>query len=314
MDERTPLTRLSMLAARRPILLFLLLTFGLAYPAMSLVLLAQYGIIPGASVPARLGLDLERTASLLMLFLGLFPAALLVTALEGGRPAVHVLFRRAFKWRIGLAWWLAVVVALPASTVVIALLLGDTLQVPSASVLAWEVVEIAVGFLLINLWEETAWTGFLQTRLERRHSFFVASILTAVPFAAIHMPLQLINGNTEPAGLAQAFVLYLILGSIVRPLFGIVLRGSGDSVMAAALMHTFFNRSNNIDGIVADLLAGPNRSLAALLATLLLTIGLGLFVRHRLTRAYRHELDEHASATTTSSTAPGARVGHGWIA
>jgi uncharacterized protein len=310
----TPRSWLRMQATRHPIRLFLALAFGFAYPLMFLVILAQRGVIPGGALPAMVGLDMERTASLLLTLLGLLPAAVLVTALEGGWPAVQALFSRSFRWRIGLVWWLVVVAALPAMSIALAVLLGDTLRMPSAGVLAWEMVEIAVAFLLINLWEETAWTGFLQTRLERRHRFFVAAALTVVPFAAIHMPLQLINGNADPAGLAQAFVLYLILGIIVRPLFGIVLRGSGDSVMAAALMHTFFNRSNNIDGIVADLLAGPNRSLAALIATLLLTIVLGIAIRHRLTRAHRQELDELTSAAVASSATPDTHIGHGQVA
>jgi uncharacterized protein len=84
----------------------------------------------------------------------------------------------------------------------------------------------------------------------------------------------------------------MILGLIFRPLIGMVLRGSGESVFAAALMHTFFNRSNNSDGIVADLLTGPNRPLAALIATVLLTIVLGFAIRRKLSRTYRQELDK----------------------
>ena len=44
--------------------------------------------------------------------------------------------------------------------------------------------------LLINLWEETAWAGFAQSRLMARHGLMVGSLLTAVPFAAIHIPMQ----------------------------------------------------------------------------------------------------------------------------
>ncbi|HEU5087639.1 MAG TPA: CPBP family intramembrane glutamic endopeptidase [Roseiflexaceae bacterium] len=242
-------------------------------------------------MPERFGIDLEEAASLLMTVLGLLPATLVVTALEGGRPAVTTLLRRMTRWRIGLVWWLVVVAALPATTIVLALLLGDTFRMPDAGVLANEVMSTAVAFLLVNLWEETAWSGFLQTRLERSHSFFVAAFLTAIPFGAIHLPLKIINGASSAGELAQAFVLYVVLGLIVRPLFGLILRGSGDSVLAVALMHTMFNRSNNVDGIAADLLVGSNRSLAALIATLILTLVIGISIRRKLTRAYRLQLD-----------------------
>lgn len=286
------LARLRSFATQHPLVLFLTVAFGFVFPLMALPILAQHGIIPGASLPARFGLNMERAASALIILPGLVLATVVVTALEGGRAALLQLFRRVVRWRIGLAWALIIVAALPATTVALAVLMGDTLRTPSIGVLVGEVGEVLVAFLLVNLLEETAWSGFFQSRLERRHSFFVAAALTAVPFAAIHMPLQVINGNTSLSVLAQTLVLYIIFQGLAgRPLVGMVLRGSGDSVLAAALMHTFFNRSNNADGIAADLLSGPNRPLAALLATLLLAVVLGLVMRYKLTRAYRQELD-----------------------
>ena len=289
----TPLAELRALAARRPIALFLALAFGLAYPIMALGILAKYGVIPGASLPARFGMDLEEAASGAMVLLGLLPATVLVTALEGGRPAVRALFRRIFRWRIGLVWWLGATAALPAITVAIALLLGDAVRAPGAGVLAREVVAIAVAFLFVNLWEETAWAGFLQTRLERRHNLFVAALLTGIAFGAIHLPVRIISGETAlaPAALATTMAIVTIFGCVVRPLIGVVLRGTGDSVFAVALLHTFFNRSNNVDGIAADLLVGTHRSDAALLAWVLLTVVVGVAIRRRLGRAHRQELD-----------------------
>lgn len=294
-----PRTGFRALAERHPIGVFLVMTFGLGYALSTLVILAQHGLIPGAALPGRFGLDAERAASLLMLLVGLFPAALLATALDGGRPAVRALVRRMLRWRVGLGWWLVAVAALPLTTVALATLLGDTLRVPGASVLAREVVASLVAFLLINLWEEAAWAGFLQTRLEQHHNFFVAAFLTALPFAAIHLPLQVINGNTTPAGIAVTFVALVILGSIVRTLIGAVLRGTGDSLLLAGLLHTSFNRSNNVDGLAADLLVGPNRQLAALLAVVLLTVLIGLRLRARLGRRYRQTLDDLNGETTS---------------
>jgi uncharacterized protein len=286
-----PPTGLRGLATRYPLTLFLVWALGVAYASSGLVLLARQGVIPGGSLPTRLGLDYERAAVLPMMFLGLLPATLLVTGLEGGRPALGALFRRVVRWRVGLVWWLLAVVALPLTTIVLATVLGDSLRMPSLSVLAGEVVSIAIAILLVNIWEETAWAGFFQTRLERRHNFYIAALLTAIPFAAIHMPLQVINGMTKPMDLAVQFMLLVIFSFIFRSLLGTVLRGAGDSVLVVGVLHTFFNRSNNTDGIVADLLLGSNRQMAALLATTLLTIVMGVIMRRRLSRAYRQELD-----------------------
>lgn len=189
------------------------------------------------------------------------------------------------------------VVALPLLTVVIAVLLGDAWTLPSGQTLWRELIAIAIALLLVNLWEEAVWAGFLQTRLERRHSFFVAAALTAIPFAAIHLPLRVITGAIRSAAdLGLNFLLLLVLGLVVRPLMGLVLRGAANSLMLVGLTHTLFNQSNNTDGIAADILAGDSRQNAALLATLGLTILLVLILRRRLSRSYRLELDRAKQA------------------
>jgi membrane protease YdiL (CAAX protease family) len=281
------------LVSRHPIAAFLLLALGSVYLMSIIPILMTFDVIPGKAVPARLGIDLDRaTAGVLTFFL--FGSALLVTYLDGGRLAVRELFRRILRWRVSIVWWLVAIVALPLLTVIIAVLLGDLSTLPSRNVLWREVVGIAVALLLINLWEEAAWAGFVQTRLERRHSFFVAAALTGIPFAAIHMPLQVITGETRSAwDFAVNFTLLAVLVIIVRSLFGMVMRGAANSLLLVGLTHTFFNRSNNSDGIAADILpSGDSRQLAALLATAVLAVVLGLILRSKLSRSYRRELDE----------------------
>ena len=286
-------TRLKALVSRHPIAAFLLLALGSVYLMSIIPILMTFDVIPGKAVPARLGIDLDRaTAGVLTFFL--FGSALLVTYLDGGRRAVRQFFRRILRWRVGIGWWLVAVIALPLLTVIIAVLLGDASALPSRNVLWREVLGIAIAFLLVNLWEEASWAGFMQTRLERRHNFFVAAALTGIPFAAIHMPLQVITGETRSAlDFAVNFTLLAVLVIIVRSLFGMVMRGAANSLLLVGLTHTFFNRSNNSDGIAADILrGGDSRQLAALLATAVLTVVLGLILRSRLSRSYRRELDE----------------------
>jgi hypothetical protein len=146
---------------------------------------------------------------------------------------------------------------------------------------------LAVNFLLVNLWEETAWAGFLQTRLEHRHNLVVAALITAVPFAVAHLPLALFTGVTT-GSLAASLLLYLILGLLVRPMLGVVLRGTRDSVFAVALLHSVFNRTNNDNGIAAQLLDGKTRTLTMLIAVVVLTAVTAVTIRRRLTRRTAH--------------------------
>jgi uncharacterized protein len=271
---------------------------------MSLAIMAQYGIIPGRSLPQLIGLDLERAASTLLV-ISLISATFLTTALHGGRPAVKVLLRRIVRWRVRPVWWLVAVIALPTSTVILAVAFGDSTHIPTGGVIVREVLSITIALLLVNLWEETAWAGFLQSRLEHRHNFFVAAALTAIPFAAVHVPLRIINGQaTTPQTAGIAFLVLLVFSFLIRTLSAwscVVLPTASCSPPPPT---PSFNRSNNIDGIAADILQGSNRPIAALLAATLTTVVLGICLRTKLRRSYREALDEAEDQAPTRTRQP----------
>ena len=248
---------------------------------MALPVLADHGVIPGGWMPQGPGLDTERIASVLLVFVALLPAAIWVTWAADGPAGVRVLVSRMLRWRIGVGWWLLVLAGLPTLTLAFALLLGDTVQpVDVAPFVAGQVAGLLVNLLLINLWEETAWSGVVQTRLERRHGPVRAALLTAVPFALAHLPLHFI-GDFTLGSLLTALVTLLIVCSLVRLMIGVFLRGTHHSILAVAVLHTMFNRSNNDEGLIAGLLAGEGRKLAGLLAVLVLTATIAYITRRR---------------------------------
>jgi membrane protease YdiL (CAAX protease family) len=271
--------------------------------------LAQYDVLPGKDLPGKVGLTMEEAASFLLVVV-IFGTALAVTAAAEGAEGVRILFRRMTRWRVALRWWLFAILAMPVATVVLATAMGDHATIPAPSVLAGEAVAFTVAFLVANLGEEGTWAGFMQTHLERRHAFLTAAVLTAAPFALVHMPLRVISGEAKTvAELAVSFVVLFVFAVFFRTLIGSVARGASNSVLLAAVTHTFFNRSNNLGGIVDDILAGPNRQLAALSAAVVLSVALSLLTRHRLTRDYRRVLDdaEHAILPTAPSNVRSAR-------
>jgi hypothetical protein len=113
-------------------------------------------------------------------------------------------------------------------------------------------------------------------------------MLTAVSFAAIHMPLQVINGVMAPADLAAAFAFLAGLGIVFPSMMGLVMRGAANSLLAVGLM---FNRSNNTNGVAALLLDGTHRQVAALIATVVLTVTLAFLLRGRTGPPERRRLD-----------------------
>lgn len=276
---------------RHPVASYLVLALTGSSVLLGAMVLVDRGVLPGRGLPGRVGADMEEAASL-VLVLTLLAAALFVTYVEGGRPAVATLARRATRWRVPWRWWAVAVLAIPATSVLLALAFGDRFVAPDGRTLVGEAVSVVLALLLANLAEETAWAGFLQTRLERHHGFFTAALFTAVPFALVHLPIRVVAREiTGPGDVVGNLVALLVLCAVIRILLGAVLRGARNSVLLVAVTHLFFNRSNNTDGIVADLLDGDARSPTALLASLLVTVTLCLALRRHLTRDGRAALD-----------------------
>jgi membrane protease YdiL (CAAX protease family) len=159
----------------------LIVIFGLVWPGLGIPRLAGYSV-----APERLDLVLSAMA-----FVVLFGAAVLVTAVVGGRPGIRRLLAGIVHWRIGVGRWLLVAGALPALTLAVAGATG-TLHSPPEGWLRMGVTYLVTGLvggaLLTHVWEEAAWAGFVQQRLMKRHGLLVGSLLTAVPFALIHVP------------------------------------------------------------------------------------------------------------------------------
>jgi hypothetical protein len=89
------------------------------------------------------------------------------------------LFKRISRWRFGVAWWLAVLVGLPVLTVVSTLILSGSLESIDPSKLFWDQLRLLlINFLLVNLWEETAW-ALLNGELYRLGILIAVVVLIA---------------------------------------------------------------------------------------------------------------------------------------
>lgn len=89
-----------------------------------------------------------------------------------------------------------------------------------------------------------------------------------------------------------AFGGLLALGVGMRLLLGVFLRGTGDSLLAAGLLHAIYKACNNEGALVDGMLDRADQNLAAPIALVLVTGIAAAVLRRRLTRQYRrHELD-----------------------
>ena len=231
-----PPGRIRAIAVRRPVLAYCLFAVGLSVSLIAALLIADVSIIPGK-------------AAQLVIVPG---TALLITAWISGRTGVRRLLASLIHWRIGIARWLLVLLAVPVFTLAIAAATG-TLEAPPKG---W--LDIATTYLLsllvllitANLLEEMAWTGFVQTKLVERHGLLRGALLTAVPVFAIHLPLSyetngLYDTRWEDAMLNWGLLLAALL--FFRYLAGVLMLETNGSVLAVGVLHASFNASGGMD-------------------------------------------------------------------
>src|SRR5215203_1166380 len=252
--------------ARRPLTGFLVIALGLSWLLFSIPILAFHGVIPGADLPV----EVFALASTLLIML---PTALWVTWITDGRAGVRALFDRVFRWRFGTGWWLVVLFGLPVIALLLGLIFGGSLQTADLGlVLIKQLGLIVLAVAVINLWEETVWAGFFQTRLEARFNFVVAAVLTALPFAGVHVPLLLLDDQVSALSLLRGVAGLLILGIVIRLLMGVMLRAALDSVLAVGILHQIFDASNNNGALVDSILDGADAGNMTQFAAAILTV------------------------------------------
>jgi membrane protease YdiL (CAAX protease family) len=259
------------------------------------LLLSQsgFGVLPFA-------LPWQLFGSLMSIF-GLALPAFLVTAAKDGKAGVRDLLRRVLRWRVGVRWYLLALLGLLVVT-----LLGAIPFLGAAPLQAlahnWTLLftvflpGVLIPFLVVNLWEETAWTGFMQHTLQERRGPVLASVMVAPFFALIHMPGFFVAGfisdektplSEFPAVLVQVGIL-AVFATFIRVLIMWLYNGSGRSVLIVALFHSAFNMTNG-QKLTPELLHLPEGLASAIpsVVVMVLAVVLVVFTRGRL--AYEPE-------------------------
>jgi membrane protease YdiL (CAAX protease family) len=190
---------------------------------------------------------LPQAPFLIVLNLVLLAAALLLTRWTDGPGAAGRLLARVARWRFSPWRYAVILLGMPAATIGVAAAIG-TANIPDnwlAFGLTYLFQTIVFGALLLNLWEETAWTGFLQSRLMDRHGLLIGSLLTAPWFLAVHIPLSFAPGWTWANAVAN-LALLIVIAPVMRYLLGMHYLDTGASVLAVGLQHAAFNASADL--------------------------------------------------------------------
>lgn len=217
------------LMTRHPLASF----FVLAY-AISWVLWTPL-VVSGDGSPTGFGV-------LLVLLGSLVPSsvAIVLVGVMRGKAGVRKLLRRLLIWRVGIGWWVAVVLvsALGVGAVGLSVLLGGdspdvTVAIPGAVVL-----------LLLSIFpgsaggEEIGWRGFALPHLQAVRSALGASVVLGVAWGAWHLPLYLTGADMRPLSLFAPWVVLTVAVSIILTW---MYNGTGGSLLIVVLFHAASN-------------------------------------------------------------------------
>ena len=248
-DER-PATLLT----RHPLVFFFVFAYLGSWVVELPVVLSQTGT-------GLLPYDLPRIVVVVLIaaatYTGPTVAAFVMTGMIEGRAGMRRLLRRYVQWRVKFRWYLFVLLVIPASEVLGAIVLpgvAASYQPLTSAMLAAYPLAFLTTFLLGGpLGEEPGWRGFALPRLQALHGPLAGSLILGVLWALWHLPLFWSGVWTPPtvANIAMFIVMITLLTVVMTWVFN----NAAGSLLMTMLMHASFNTFAN--KILAPLFPAP---------------------------------------------------------
>ena len=143
--------------------------------------------------------------------------------------------------------WLLLPAALviPGAVAAVAALLGVGVPLTASFVANLAVMNVLSSLVVVNLWEEMAWAGFVQRRAMARWGFAGGSVATALAFTGVHLPLSL-YGADGISDVAYNIAVMVVSGIGMRLVIGAFDGWGHRSILALALIHATFNASSQL--------------------------------------------------------------------
>lgn len=153
-----------------------------------------------------------------------------------GLTGLGSFFRRLTLWRMPAAWWVFLIIGIPAVKYIGAAINGTMTAFPFSPWYA--VLPALVITLLIGPVEEFGWRGVALPLLQRRFTPLWASLILGAVWGLWHLPAFLLSGTPQSAWSFGPYVIgVLALSVILTPMFNAA-RGS---ILIAALFHFQMN-------------------------------------------------------------------------
>jgi membrane protease YdiL (CAAX protease family) len=224
------------LAGRRPVLAYYALAFAISWGAI-LVLAGPGGFLGTTATSPSFAL--LGVASLL----GPSLAGLAMTWLVDGRAGVRDLGARLRRWRVGARWYAVALLTGPlvTTTTLLVLSLTSPAFVPAILTADDQAGLLLAGFsigVLVPLFEEIGWTGFVTPRLRRRLGILGTGLIMGVLWGTWHLPL--FAGSAASSGAIPPAVFMAAMLFAWLPPYRVLMVWVHDrtgSLLLAMLMH-----------------------------------------------------------------------------
>jgi uncharacterized protein len=166
-------------------------------------------------------------------------SAFIMTAVTEGKTGVRRLLRRYVLWRVKLRWYLFVLLVIPASVVLGAVVLPGvpaSYQSPTlALVLSYPVAFVLTFVLGGPLGEEPGWRGFALPRLQLLRGPLLGSVVLGTLWAMWHLPLFW-SGVWTPLSIPNIVMFILMITALTITMTWVFNNAKG-SLLITMLMH-----------------------------------------------------------------------------
>lgn len=240
---------------QHPLLAYFLFAFGLTWLFVAPIVLSQRALnLITLPDEALLVLFLVST------FIGPTPAAFIVTGLIDGRAGVMQLLARMVQWRVGIQWYLLVIVGYPLILMLGLVFVRGTeaftglLSNPQLLV-TYYLPTLLIGIIYPSLGEEPGWRGFALPRLQAQYGPLIGTLILGSLHALWHLPAYTIPGAITPNGFDPVTFIANSLAIIAATVIWTWLfNNARGSILFAMFVHA---TSNAVSGLIPQLVAQP---------------------------------------------------------
>lgn len=291
----SPLRRL---ITQHPLLAFFVIAFAGEWIAFLPLVLAQNGLgllpytIPEVGGPFPVSYYFVALAAILSTTLASFT----VTAIIAGKAGVRQLLRRYVLWRVGLRWYLLVLVGVPLIQLAFSsVFLG--IAPLTAFIQRWPLYfttflpQVLIIGIATQIWEEGGWSGFAVPNLQQRFGAWRAMLIFGPLWALYHLPAFFVPGlifdhKVGAITMIVQMVLLIIVAVLTRIVMTWVFNNTKGSILIAILLHAALDASNSGSDYIKHLLSasqiGAYGLASALLFPLVTAVLLLIFTKGRL--------------------------------